>query len=303
MTKNQEFYGQFLNWLSIGHTSATVSSYQWGLKIFIDWLDGTEKELLELKEKDFVDYCHYLKNDRRVKNSTAASYFCSVRTMWRWLYRQKMVLFSDDLIPVPKADDREHYPFLTECELELILGSFDEFYPKDLRDKTIFAFLFATGLRLGELLDIDAADIDLDRQKATVKTEKRKNHYREVYWDDSTNELLKKWEVVRKKILARHGINQGALFINMSTHGFGQRAERFMIQKLFRRKRKELGIKKQITPHTCRHGFGHKAVKMDVHPRMLQKMLGHAKLNTTMIYMGVEDIEVEKVYRAKMAMA
>lgn len=300
MTKNQEFYGQFLDWLKIGHSPATVSSYRWGLKIFIDWLDGTEKEILELKQKDFTDYALYLKDTRQVKGGTQASYFCSARTMWRWLYKQGRVKFNDDCIPVPKADDQEHYPFLTEEELNLILNSFDEFYPKDLRDKTIFAFMFATGVRLGELLSIDAGHIDLEVRKAVVKTEKRRGHEREVYWDERTNELLKKWLEVRSKILGRHNIITGALFINMSSFAFGRRAERCVIQRLFRRKRKELGISKKITPHSCRHGFGHKAVKMEVHPRILQKMLGHAKLNTTMLYMGVADAEVERVYREKM---
>jgi len=301
MTQNRDYYYQFLDWLSIAHTLETVNSYKWGLKIFIDWLDGVEKDLLSLQEKDFVEYAHYLKDDRRVKNSTAASYFSGVRTIWRWLYRQNLVANSNEMIPIPKADDGEHYPFLTEEELKVVLNSFDEFYPLELRDKTAFAFLFATGLRIGEFLQMNVGDIDLIKQKATVKTEKRKNHHREVYWDDETNELLRKWIEVRGKILShRSSKKTDALWVNLSPQGFGQRAQKCIFQKLFRRKREELGITKKITPHACRHGFGHKAVKMEVHPRMLQKMLGHAKLNTTMIYMGVEDIEVEKVYREKM---
>jgi len=65
---------------------------------------------------------------------------------------------------------------------------------------------------------------------------------------------------------------------------------------MFRKARKIAGIKKKITAHSFRHGFGKRAVEHDVYPRYLQKMFCHAKLNTTMFYMGVVDAELENVY-------
>lgn len=301
MNQNEQLYSQFLDWLTIGHSPETVQSYRWGLKIFIDWCDGTEKDIVDIKEHDFVEYALYLKEVRRVKNSTHASYFCSLRTFWRWLHRQKLVEFGDDVIPIPKQDDKEHYPFVLSQEVKRIQDIFDDFYPDQLRDKTIVTFLYATGVRLSEMISINVSEVNLEEQKAVCKTFKRTNHKREIYWDDNTNELLKKWIEIRDKLESKSLYKSNALFINMSHNKYGQRIGKDAVQKMFRHARKVAGIDKKITAHSFRHGFGKRAVEHDVHPRYLQKMLGHAKLNTTMFYMGVADGELEKVYRQKMA--
>ncbi len=302
MNTNEQLYGQFLDWLTIGHSPETVQSYRWGLKIFVDWCDGTEKDIIDIKDDDFVDYSLYLKEIRRVKNSTHASYFCSLRTFWRWLYRKKLVSFNDDVIPVPKQDDKEHYPFVSQNEVDKMLNLFDDFYPDQLRDKTIVSFLYATGVRLGELLSINVDDVDLIERKMVIKTSKRLNHQREIYWNDKVNDLLEKWITVRNKLELKTPYKTSGLFINMSTKKYGQRIGKDAVQKMFRKYRYLAGIEKNISAHSFRHGFGKRAVENDVHPRYLQKMLGHAKLNTTMFYMGVADGELERIYRQKMQM-
>ncbi len=301
MNQNEQLYGQFLDWLTIGHSKDTVESYRWGLKIFMNWCDGNEKDIVDVKESDFVEYGLYLKDIRKVKNSTAGSYFSSLRTFWRWLYRQELVEFTDDVIPIPKQDDREHYPFVTPDEVKRLQDVFDDFYPDQLRDKTVLTFLYATGVRLSEMISIDVTEMDFQEMKTTCKTSKRTNHAREMYWDTKTNELLRKWVRVRNKLESKALYRSSALFLNLSTKSFGARIGKNAVQKMFRKARKVAGIEKKITAHSFRHGFGKRAVDHDVHPRHLQKMLGHAKLNTTMFYMGVEDAELEKVYRQKMA--
>ncbi|MFH0892479.1 MAG: tyrosine-type recombinase/integrase [Candidatus Falkowbacteria bacterium] len=300
MSQNKELYDQFLDWLRIGHSPETVQSYRWGLKIFIDWCDGTEKEILEMKEMDFVEYGLYLVDDRKLKKSTQSSYLCGVRGLWRWLHRQGKVETNDDIIPVPKDNDKEHYPFVLPQEVKLMSSYFDEFFPDQLRDKTIISFLNATGLRIGEMLAIDVSQINLEEKKAVVRTFKRRNHKREVYWDNDTNDLLAKWIDARERLSIKATYKSNALFINLSTTNPGKRLYKGSVQRMIRRVRKEVGIERCITAHSFRHGFGKKAVEHNVHPRYLQKMLGHAKLNTTMFYMGVADGELEKVYRSQM---
>ena len=150
------------------------------------------------------------------------------------------------------------------------------------------------------MLAVDVGQINLEEKKATVKTFKRKNHKREIYWDDATNELLRKWIETRERLVTTSKYKSSALFINLSTPSSGKRLYKGSVQGMIRRVRKEVGIERQITAHSFRHGFGKKAVDRDVHPRHLQKMLGHAKLNTTMFYMGVADGELERIYRQKM---
>lgn len=300
MHTNEKLYDDFLDWLRIGHSLETVSSYHWGLKIFMDWCYGNHIDVVDIKEQDFVEYAIYLKEIRRVKNSMHASYFCALRTFWRWLYKRKIVQFAEDVIPVPKQDDKEHYPFVLSQEVDRLLALFDDFYPDQLRDKAIVAFLNATGVRLSEMISIDFGHLDLVERKAIVKTFKRTNHKREIYWDAKTNEILEQWIEVRNKIERNSRYKSDALFINMSHNQYGRRIGKHAVQKMFRKYRDMAGIEKKVTAHSFRHGFGKRAVEKDVHPSHLQKMLGHAKLNTTMFYMGVADGELERIYRQKM---
>jgi site-specific recombinase XerD len=202
---------------------------------------------------------------------------------------------------MPKGNDKEHYPFALEQEIKIIMDSFREFFPEELRDKTIVSFLWDTGVRIGEMLIIDASQIDLENKKAVIKTFKRNNHKREIYWTNETNLLLASWLEVRSQLIQKAKIRSNALFISMAPQSYGARAGKDVVQKLFRKKRQQLGIDRKITPHSLRHGFGARAVEKNVHPRHLQLMLGHAKLNTTMFYMGCENKETEKIYRNLMA--
>ena len=298
MYQNQELYSQFLGWLSIGHSPETVQSYRWGLKIFMDWAES--RDILDFKERDFTEYALYLREGRIVKNTTMASYMGSLRTFWHYLNKQSLSSYDWQEIPTPKADDKVHYPFALEQEIKLIINSFDEFNPMDLRDKTILSFLWDTGVRIGEMGAIDVSQIDLEKRKAEIKTFKRTNHQREVYWSEETNQLLKKWIDARQHLIMISKYKSNALFISISTSHGGCRIRKSAVEIMMKKRRELLGINKKITPHSLRHGFGSRAVKQNVHPRHLQLMLGHAKLNTTMFYMGVENKEVEKIYRAKM---
>jgi len=300
---NLELKAEFLKWLAVDRANDTIESYHNALKVFFDWLDSKEKSLLVIKVKDFVQYNEYLEHVRRVKGSTRNHYFTAIRTMWRWIYREGHAThLKEEDIPKPRVNDREHYPYAEDKEIEKIINSFSDFFPIDIRNKAIVSLMYATGVRLGELRSIDVTSLDLDIKKGTVKTFKRKNHFRDIYWGHETNEILKKWIDTRTTFASstENSVSNG-LFINLSSNNLGRRIDRHAIQKMFRQKRKELGIKKKISPHSLRHGFGHKGVTNEVHPRHLQVMMGHAKLDTTMGYMGYSNKEVEKTYRSKMA--
>ena len=136
----------------------------------MDWLEGTGKCVVELIEQDFVDYETYLDDTRKVKSTTKAHYFTSIRNLWNFLLKRGLVRQNDSIIPAPKRVDREHYPYIEQQEVELILNSFNGFMPIDIRNKAIIALLFATGVRLGELRSIDLSAIDTEKRKATIKT-------------------------------------------------------------------------------------------------------------------------------------
>jgi len=302
MRKNNEvIINDYLSWVSVGHSSETVLSYKYPLKIFTEYLKEKNKKILLLSQEDFTKFAIYLREYRQIKNDTQSGYISVVRCLWDWLYKKGLVKFTYKDIALPKREQTNHYPYATKEEIDIILKSFNVFFPKELRNKCIVSFLFNTGVRVGELLSLDITDIDIEKKKGIVVTKKRKNHQREIYWDEETNNLLKNWLDVRKKIMDRFSNYSNGLFVNFCSWRGGKRLKRHAIEHIFREKRSELGIKKKISPHSCRHGFGHRALKNNVNLRYTQILLGHKKISTTQIYMNCSAPDVEKVYREKMS--
>jgi len=279
---------------------ATVASYRNALASLMKYLDEIDRELLECSLDDFSKYIIWLEN-KGLRSGTRGLYVTSLKTMWSWLRKQGMVTLDESMIPTPRvASDRRSYPFLEPHEFTALLGAFDEFYPKELRNKTIIAFLYATGVRLGELLSLNVDDLNLERMVAVVRTFKRHDHKREIYWDEETNRLLGKWLETRAHVLRTQGSGCEALWVSMDTSRPPARLERHCVQKLFRALRKQLGMDKPLSPHSCRHGFGYRGVRNDVNLRYLQVAMGHANLKNTMVYMGYKEKEVEDECRAKL---
>ncbi len=290
----QPHMDQFLIWLSGGHTKATVQSYYWALHNLRKYLDIIQKDITECTLNDLTAYIQHLEN-KGLKSGTRNHYVTSVRAIWHWLYKQDMVDFDKEMIPLPDRVDTESYDYLTQEEYEQMLNALSEHFPKELRGKAIIAFLFNTGVRLGELLSIKMSDIDLEKMKGRVKTYKRKNHWRDIYWNEFTNNLLKKWIEVRDRIIEKLG-NSEYLFISLENNR-GEQLAHSTIQRMIRNLRHQLNIKRKITVHSFRHGFGHRGVETRVNPRYLQVMMGHANLRSTQIYMGYDTKDVEMEYR------
>jgi site-specific recombinase XerD len=298
MNENHLIYCEFLRWLSVIRSEATVQSYRWGLKVFFDWLG--ERPLKDLKQGDFVSYLVFLREDRKVGCSTQAIYITALKTLWQWLFDQKLVGVEKKIIPTPSNKDKKHYPYITPDDYNRLSSCLSEMIPEQLQDKLVLSMLYATGVRLGELLKIDIQQVDINKKSAVIKTFKRSNHERQIYWSEDTNDLLIKWLAMRREIESCAKLHSAALFISLSYNVRGKRLCKDHVQKLLRTLRKRAGIVKPVSAHSFRHGFGYRAVKNDIHPRYLQVMLGHARLDNTMIYMSVDNKDVERAYRLKM---
>jgi integrase/recombinase XerD len=299
MQENEEIISSFLVWLKGAHSPATVLSYNYALNSLKKYLVENRLVLKTCTLDDLTRYLQWMEN-KGLKSGTRNLYVTALKTLWQWLYRQKMVDFADDLIPSPPAVDKTSYPFLEPQEFRSLMDGCGELLPSEIRNKAIISFLYATGLRLGELLSLNVADLNMDERKALVCTFKRKNHKREVYWDEETHGYLKRWLDVRLQMLVRAGLGCEALWISLDTAKKPCRVTKGAIERMIRELREKVGMEKKITPHSFRHGFGYRGVRAHANLRYLQVMMGHAKLSTTQTYMGYKDKEVEEEYRRVM---
>lgn len=299
MRENDEVVGNFLVWLKGAHAPATVLSYSYALNSLKKFLVEHKLILKGCTLDDLTTYLQWMEN-KGLKSGTRNLYCTALKTLWQWLYRQKLVGFADDLIPSPPATDKTSYPFLESDEFHVLMDACGDLLPNEIRNKAVLSFLYATGLRLGEFLSINVADLDMGERKAVVRTFKRKNHKREVYWDDETHGWLERWLGVRGQILDRAGLGCEALWISLDTANEPGRVTKGAIERMIRELRNGVGMEKKITPHSFRHGFGYRGIRANANLRYLQVMMGHAKLSTTQIYMGYKDKEVEEEYRRVM---
>lgn len=244
---------------------------------------------------DISKYSQFLEN-KGVRSSTHFHYMTAFKCLWKWLHKQGIVLLDPSLILMPPVT-KERRDALMPDEFEAIAKTFDERYPLELRNKLIVFMLYATGLRLGEFLDISLSDLNMAEKSVEVRTYKRKNHRRTVYWDDRTHQLLMKWLPLRVDIASQAGADNRALFVSMDNNSHGKPISRDVVQRIFRDVRKKTGMKKKISPHSCRHGFATRGVRANINITYLKEMLGHANLNNTMVYIHQEQADVRDEYR------
>jgi len=291
---NDEIIDGYIAWLGVGHTPATVSSYYDALRAFRKWARD-DKPIQDMLLEDVMRYIITLTSNKRT-TSTIFHYITALRSLFGWLYKQGRSKLDPDLIPRPIAE-KVRRDSLDKEEYDRIIASFKPIYPKDVRDRAIVAFLYATGLRLGEMLQIKIKDMDIEKRVVNVKTFKRRNHRRDVYWGNEAHGFILDYLKMRQMILDSKGIYQEALFISLESNGTGKAMQRCAVQRVFRAARIRAGISKKITPHSCRHGFASEGVKKGVKPFYLQEMLGHASLKHTMVYVHIHKEDVENEYR------
>lgn len=298
MYGNDLLIADFLTWVKAGHSNATVTSYRYALSPLRSWVAQESKEILKLTLSDIAHYQLSLES-RGLKGSTRFHYATALRSFWKWLHEQGRVSWNWKLIPQPDASDKMRMPALDAEEFLKIMQYFKEEIPRELRDKTIISLLFATGLRLSELVSLDVGSVDMKEKYLNVRTFKRREHRRDLFWGSETHELLEKWLKVREKMMDRFDSGSNALFIGLNSQCPGKRICKDAIQKRFRQLRKDLRIDKKITAHTCRHGFGTNFGKKSGDVFSLQQLMGHANINHTHHYVHLrrEDLRVayEKV--------
>ena len=200
-----------------------------------------------------------------------------LRVVLKYLRSRDYDCLNYELIPVPKHQDVVKQ-FLTPEEVELMMeNSFN------LRNKFIISLLYSSGIRLSEFLALDRNSI-VDK-KFTVVGKGRKE--RLCFIDDRTNNLMKEYLETRDD-------DSSALVISRLNN---DRMTPSNVQLLIKNAAKRAGIKKKVTPHTLRHSFATNFISNNGNIRYLSTLLGHASVDTTLIYTHLSDNDLEYQYR------
>jgi integrase/recombinase XerC len=234
------------------------------------------------------DYMAYLVEEGIVKASIARK-LSAIRSFYRYMVREKILEANPiEKTSSPKLDKRLP-SFLTIDEVVRLLNTPDLSKPHGQRDRALLELLYASGLRVSELVHLDIGEINLGTGEIRVWGKGSKE--RMVLMGKPAAEAVSNYLAQgRPRLLGEKKTN--ALFINR----YGQRLPERRVQKMLEEYAKQAGIEKRVHPHILRHTFATHLLDGGADLRVVQELLGHAQLSSTQIYTHVTRSRARKVY-------
>jgi len=296
----QEVFNKYINYLEAERNVShyTVRNYTTDLLDFFGFLRGKEISSLNEVDRHVVrDYLAYLLGQGFVKASIARK-LSAIRSFYRYLLREKMVLTSPvEATSSPKLDKRLP-SFLSIEEVNRLLEAPDLSTPQGQRDRALLELLYASGLRVSELVKLNLEQIDLDSCEIRVWGKGSKE--RVVLMGKPAAEALRAYlQQGRPKLFSTRIRMTNALFINR----YGERLIERRVQRILEKYSSLAGIGKKVHPHMLRHTFATHLLDGGADLRVVQELLGHANLSSTQIYTHVSKSQARKVYLSAHPMA
>ena len=284
--KKDPLMRSFLDSLFIekGLSKNTIKSYESDLKEFFAWCHKIHKKLpSKLTSSSINIYLGYLFN-KNIKSSSVNRKLSTLKAFYIFLYKQKLILkIPTEDIETPKIQ-KKLPSTLSENEVEKLLKA-----PKDkniieLRDKAMLEMLYATGMRISELVNLKEVNVDKNRQ--VVKVLGKGSKERLIPFGDEALDSLQKY-------LHKRNSRNIYIFLNnrdnkLSRVGFWQRVKIYL---------KRVHLKSDITPHTLRHAFATHLLNRGADLRSVQLLLGHSDLSTTQIYTHIAKQRLSEMHK------
>ncbi|MBC7240949.1 MAG: site-specific tyrosine recombinase XerD [Anaerolineae bacterium] len=280
---------QFLE-LEKGYSGNTLAAYRNDLEQFAQAMEEEGINSWEQVNQDvIIDYIMSLR-EREYASSTVARKIAALKSFFHFLAAEEII--SDDPtlnLDSPKVKKRLPVTLSYE-EVERLLDAPKGSSPKAIRDKALLELLYATGMRVTELVSLDLEDINL--ASATVRVRQGKGGKERIIPIHSRAvEALREYLAKARRMLLRSP-NERALFLNHR----GERLTRQGLWLIIKQYVREAGIKTEVTPHTLRHSFATHLLNGKADLRHVQELLGHANISTTQIYTHISSERLREIY-------
>lgn len=276
-------------WLSYEKKAAanTLCSYTRDVRQFSQWMEGERLELSQATQADIKRYALYLgkhgKSDATIVRSVAA-----LKSFYGYLQSIHAVPVNPAKGFTPTKIERKLPAILNSKEVDLFLDQPDPSDAKGCRDKAMLEVLYATGIRVSELIALNIQDVNLPVSFLRCAG-KRKERIVPLY-RGAVKALEAYIKEVRPQLL--EDPQEIALFVNMN----GERMSRQGFWKIVKHYQEKAGISKDITPHTLRHSFAAHLLENGADLKSIQEMLGHADISSTQIYTQIVSQKLKDVY-------
>ena len=271
---------RFINglWLEEGLSHNTLSAYKRDISQISIWLRGKSSSLLLCTEPLVQEYFAVRFSDSK---ATSANRRLTVfRRFFRWALRESLIS-EDPTLKILAARTPLRVPkTLTEAHVEALLNAPDTDKPLGLRDKAMLEILYASGLRVSELVNLKTFELSLKENVLTVMGKGQKE--RMVPFGEEAGEWIEQYlKTARGELLKE----QQTQFLFVTRRGSGM--SRVMFWNIIKRYAQIAGIAPNLSPHTLRHAFATHLLNHGADLRAVQMLLGHADISTTTIYTHV----------------
>lgn len=230
-------------------------------------------------------------HERKRKKATVGRKLAALRSFYDFCVRTKRAADNPARMLATPRQDRRVPSFLTEDETAELLDLPRTSKPLDLRDKAILELFYATGIRVSELVGIEAADLHFGERLVRVRGKGRKE--RIVPFGGKAREALEAYARARGGLAGKGSGGEPAFFVNYRGGRLTTRSVQRMVRKYIRR----TAVRRKISPHSLRHSFASHLLGRGADLRVIQELLGHASLATTEKYTHVDLRQLLGVYR------
>jgi integrase/recombinase XerD len=268
-------------WLEDGLAKNTLESYRRDLKLYAHWLARRDKSLLDAAEADVLGY-FAARNapEHRTRASTQARLASSLKRFYQYAVRERR-LSADPTLKLDSPKRPHRFPkSLTEADVERLLAAPDTETPLGLRDRAMIELLYATGLRVSELVALKPAEVSLDMGVVRVFGKGGKERMVPL-GEEASDWLMRYLREARPQLLK--GRAASAVFVTPRCAGMTRQA----FWHLIKRHGARAIPGKALSPHTLRHAFATHLLNHGADLRVVQLLLGHADISTTQIYTHV----------------
>ena len=264
----------------------TVESYKRDVTQYISYLDGVT-DISSTTKTTVLSYLLYLQKEGRA-SSTVSRTLASLRSYYLFMMQNGVVKSNPTSNLEAPHVEKKIPKILSGEEVELLLEQPKNCDNKGIRDKAMLELLYATGIRVSELINLDVSDVNVPMSFVRCKGGKKE---RIIPMGHQAKDALENYINNVRKYMVKDE-NETALFVNCS----GARLSRQGFWKLIKYYQHIAGIETDITPHTLRHSFAAHLLENGADLHSIQEMMGHADISSTQVYSRMMNSKIKDVY-------
>ena len=289
--KENALIDKFLDhlWLEDGLSRNTLSSYRFDLYNFSSWLNKTNSIFLEnVTKSDIQQYLSFKFPSSKARSISRS--LSTLRRFYRFLYREKKIT-TDPTLQIQKPKIPKSLPkSLSEDEVENLLEAPDLNIDIGIRDKAMIELLYACGLRVSELVNIQLTELNLD--DGVIRVTGKGDKTRLVPMGEDAMDYIQKYLLSARGAILK---NKKSKYLFVTHHG------KSMTRQTFWHSLKKYAlianIKQSISPHILRHAFATHLINHGADLRVVQMLLGHSDISTTQIYTHVARERLKTIHK------